>query len=236
MSRGVCGLLIVAVLSGGNSGGIAQERERPPTAETPESKDPAAGYVRGDSRSVLDEAYLPAPLTPDRREVWDRMRRDTTSVEAFYDLGNAYYDEGSLERAGAALNEALERDPDHLASLVNLGVVLNEMGRADEAMGHLARAVERSPDDVLALCNLGLSYYAKGDHAKAVDLYTRALATEPDSQLAHYNLGVAFADAGIYQEAIREWELVIRANPDSDGARQAQDNIRVIRNLLRHSE
>jgi cytochrome c-type biogenesis protein CcmH/NrfG len=67
-------------------------------------------------------------------------------------------------------------------------------------------------------------------------MYVKALSIDPESQLAHYNLGVAFADAGIYKEAIREWNAVVAAGPSTDAARQAQDNIRVLRNLMRQPQ
>ena len=101
------------------------------------------------------------------------------------------------------------------------------------------RCLAAAPQTAQEYLNRGMARYFQGDlpgvladFAKAVELYVRALSVDPESQLAHYNLGVAFADAGIYQEAIREWQAVARIDPKSDAARQAQDNIRVLRSVM----
>jgi tetratricopeptide (TPR) repeat protein len=233
--RGVC--ILFGLLAVGWGVGAQERLDHPVKAEPPEFRDPPVQVVRyPKTPSVLDEKYLPPPADPDHKELWEAMRRDTTKAEAFYQLGNAYYDESQLELARRAFSEALRRDAKHLPSRVNLGVVLNEMGETDEAIQHLTEAVKQAPDDIMALCNLGLAFYAKQEFAKAVKMYLKALSIDPESQLAHYNLGVAFADAGIYKEAIREWEAVVRADPRSEAARQAQDNIRVLRNLMRQGE
>ncbi|MBU1700489.1 MAG: tetratricopeptide repeat protein [Candidatus Eisenbacteria bacterium] len=219
-------------------GVAAQQENRPPVkAEPPEFHDSTPPMTVIEPRpSVLDASYLPPPQTEEHKSAWEAMRSDTVGVQKFYELGNVYYDEGQRDLARYAFEEAIRRDPDHLPSRVNLGVVLNETGKAEEAILHLEYAVAHAPDDVMALCNLGLAYYSLENFAKAVDLYTKALSIDPESQLAHYNLGVAFADAGIYEEAIREWRQVAQIDPKSDAARQAQDNIRVLRNVMKRGD
>jgi tetratricopeptide (TPR) repeat protein len=229
-------LVIIALLALLGSVQAQDKPDRQVKAEPPEYKDPPAEVTLIESGSVLNAEYLPPPELAEHRQIWESVRQDTSNVKLLYDLGNAYYDEGRRTPSKRAFEAAVKRDPRHLPSRVNLGVVLNELGETDHAIRHLEMATELSPDDILALCNLGLAYYAKDLTAKAVDMYLKALSIDPESQLAHYNLGVAFADAGIYKEAIFEWEAVIQAGPTTDAAKQAQDNIRVLRNIMRQGE
>jgi tetratricopeptide (TPR) repeat protein len=231
-------LAALILVTGGYAVAQGQNAPKPPVkAEPPEFHDEPMDIAVIEARpSVLEESYLPAPQTEEHKSAWEQMRADTTDAEKFYELGNVYYDEGQRDLARYAFEEAIRRDANHLPARVNLGVVLNETGKADQAVPHLEYAVAHAPDDVIALCNLGLAYYSLENVAKAVDLYGKALSIDPESQLAHYNLGVAFADAGIYQEAIREWRQVATIDPKSDAARQAQDNIRVLRNVMRRTQ
>jgi tetratricopeptide (TPR) repeat protein len=239
MSKTLYGFLVfIALLALFGSVEAQDKPDREVKAEPPEYKDPPAEVSQVESvvEGVLNVEYLPPPELAEHRQLWESVRQDTNNVKLLYDLGNAYYDEGRRTPSKRAFEQAVKRDPRHLPSRVNLGVVLNELGETDGAIRHLEMATELSPDDLLALCNLGLAYYAKDLTAKAVDMYLKALSIDPESQLAHYNLGVAFADAGIYKEAIFEWEAVVQAGPTSDAAKQAQDNIRVLRNIMRQGE
>jgi tetratricopeptide (TPR) repeat protein len=79
--------------------------------------------------------------------------------EPYYNAGNALARAGDLDRAIAALNQALKTADDHLAAQAyyNLGNVYFSMSRYEDAVQVYQQALLREPDDADARYNLELT-------------------------------------------------------------------------------
>lgn len=154
---------------------------------------------------------------------------ESTNYRQHFDLANAYYDAGELAKAEARYRRAIALNPDYTEALVNLGSLLGDMGRNDDAVEILEQALAADPEDCKARSNLGNVYYSMGRYPDAMYEYQRAIDIDPACYTAHFNIAVAFADAGIFREAVKWWREVVRIAPGTAAARQAQENIELLR-------
>lgn len=107
------------------------------------------------------------------------------------DLGNVYYFQRDLIKAGASFRAALAVDPDSVMALINLGVVLKDSGRLEEALGHLRRAHELAPDTDGSLRNLVATLIEADQCEEALSVAARALQRNPSGYEAHKYHGLA---------------------------------------------
>jgi len=157
---------------------------------------------------------------------------DSLNPQLHYQLANALHDAGNKEDALFEYDKVLSLKPDFKEALVNRGAVLNELGLVTNAISSFEKALALAPGDTKALVNLGNSFYALQMYDKALKQYK--LAVEADTAFAegYYYIGIAFADAGIYREAVREWERILAVAPNSETARNARENIDVLKNFI----
>ena len=95
-------------------------------------------------------------------------------------LGVQYYEQGELEKAGAAFRRAVEITPENGVRQMALGSVLRRLGREDEAAVHLARARERLPED--DHYNLACLEAITGNVDAALEHLEKALAEDPSQR------------------------------------------------------
>jgi len=149
-----------------------------------------------------------------------------------YELGNLYYDVGQLQFAEARYRRAIELNPKFTKALVNLGTVLSDQNRLKDAVEQFEAALNLDPEDCKARSNLGNAYYSQERYPDAMYQYQRAIDIDPDCYSAYFNIAVAFADAGIFREAVKWWRDVVRIAPGTGAARQAQENIDLLKPLV----
>jgi tetratricopeptide (TPR) repeat protein len=161
---------------------------------------------------------------------------DSLNPQLHYQLANALHDAGNREEALSEYDKALSLKPEFKEALVNRGAVLNELGRIQDAIVSFEGALKFAPRDTRALVNLGNSFYALQEYGEAIKRYKLAVATDSTFAEGYYYIGVAFADAGIYREAVREWERILAVAPNSEAAKNARENIDVLKNFLSGSQ
>ncbi|MGD2134340.1 MAG: M48 family metalloprotease [Maricaulaceae bacterium] len=112
-----------------------------------------------------------------------------TSTEGLYARAFAYYQQGNLPQAMAALDELLTREPDDPYFLETKGQFFYEFGRPELAIEPYERAVELLPDSALFRTGLAQSLIDLNDDERideALNHIIAALAIEPDNAYAWY--------------------------------------------------
>ena len=145
------------------------------------------------------EAYNNLGLALQRNGEYDRAIgafneatrvRDMKYAEAWYNLGNLYF-----ERAPTLTTDA-ERSA--------------EYDRAIEAYG---LAVKNAPDFAGAHYNLGQAYYARKDLPAALAAYQAAVKANPKHAGAWHNMGIVYRDMGQPELAVEAIEKAVTLNP-----------------------
>jgi tetratricopeptide (TPR) repeat protein len=144
---------------------------------------------------------------------------DSSFVDGFVSLGQAYMESGDYGAAIPALRHALELSPDSPPAHQLLGYALLSQGYAGEAIQHL----QRSPDKTA----LGIAQIQTGQLPEAVTNLQAALAEHPNDPDLLYYLGRA---SGLL--AKQSVDTLLAAYPDSPRAHQAMaENYFVLRRM-----
>ena len=139
------------------------------------------------------------------------------SAEAHRQLGLTYLQQGELECAQQALQEAARWSPDDPQTLVGLGQAMARQGKADSARRILKRAerirqeeeelrplrdaTTRYPNRPQSHFNLGVAYARMGRLALAQQAYWQAVKTDPSYGRAYKGLGTLAMSAGELEQA-----------------------------------
>jgi tetratricopeptide (TPR) repeat protein len=128
-------------------------------------------------------------------------------AEAFYNLGNAYFAQGHVDKAISHLEKAVEISPDYVDAHNNLGHILLAQGQLDKAIAHFKKAVEVNPDHTEAHYNLANALWRRGQIHEAIVQYQKALETEPHFVEAQNNL--AWLLATCVEPSLRNGEKAV---------------------------
>ena len=128
-------------------------------------------------------------------------------------LGVAYMNQQSFEKALKAFQDAAARDPKLTAARLNQGIALLSLGRVDAAKEFLEEAVKRDPADPNAWYSLGLLYKNTSDAQAAVDAFRRVTEIDPNDADTWYFLGSAYSQTRQYPQAIDAFQHAIKLNP-----------------------
>ena len=135
---------------------------------------------------------------------------DPAYADGWINAARAAIAEGNLDKAQAALDEALKRGPDLARAHFFQGQVLKSRGQYDRALEHFRRAHDQYPRDRVVLNEMGRTLFLQEKHAEAVEALGKVLAIDPEDLQAHYNLMLAYGALGRKAEAERERVLYLR--------------------------
>jgi tetratricopeptide (TPR) repeat protein len=125
--------------------------------------------------------------------------------------GEAYLDEGDLDKARVEFKNALQAAPDDADALVASGRVQERLGRIREAAELYQRAVDRQPGHAPARAELGRVFVMAGMAQKAMEIVGPGLERKPDDpRLLAVRAGARAQlrdTAGAMQDAERAYSL-----------------------------
>jgi tetratricopeptide (TPR) repeat protein len=101
-------------------------------------------------------------------------------------MGDAYaeaatlLEDGRLDDAAVALEQAVEREPEATAPLVDLAHCLFALGRVDEALDRIEAALALAPGDPAVVASASALYGSAGQEERAYALAEQRLEATPD--------------------------------------------------------
>jgi len=137
-----------------------------------------------------------------------------TEAREWYEIGNAWYDQGKWDKAGKAYSRALALDPSLKAASYNLSRALAEAGDYDGAFEAIEGVVAADPSNVRALSAKAYILYRKGDAAAALRVYDEVLKLDPYAPDAIYNATLLRDASGDHAGAIAGIEPLAKAKAD----------------------
>lgn len=138
----------------------------------------------------------------------------TDNYVAHSNLGIAYAEIGSIEKAICHYNKTLELYPDFISTHNNLGIALSSTGRYDEAIEHYFKALQIDPGYATAHRNLCNAMAALDNFEHLLSRYLMTFQNYPGQEIALYKLGIALSEHGRMSEAINFYFQALAVNPD----------------------
>jgi len=118
-------------------------------------------------------------------------RLDPAHSAAWAQLARLFMSEGQVNRADAALTEAIRHEPSDPLVMDLIGTVSSLMGEYHQARHWYERAVEARPRHTPYLINLANNAVYFGDTARAMEILDAIIAIDPASPQAHWALAGA---------------------------------------------
>jgi enediyne biosynthesis protein E4 len=144
-------------------------------------------------------------------------------------LGQAYMEQGRLERASTSFLGALRLDSLYAPAYHAQGRILVRRQNFERAILAFGRACQLDTSFTEAFNDLGQAYHQLGDLTRAVAAYRRAVASAPDMALPRMNLGMAYAMQGDLKAATKALEESIEKDRELVQAYDALAQVHVAR-------
>jgi tetratricopeptide (TPR) repeat protein len=134
--------------------------------------------------------------------------------------GQKNLDEGDINSAMDAFNQALQKDPNHAKALVGMArCFLLASGQdptlAEKAGALLDKVLASSPKDAEAVIYRGVVHEAQGHLNRARQHYERGVALDGRLFIGHFNLGRAAGQMKHWDTAVRELEEAVHIEPEN---------------------
>jgi cytochrome c-type biogenesis protein CcmH/NrfG len=125
----------------------------------------------------------PAPATggADRIAALERQTRaDPENVNAWTELGNAYFDSQQYEQAVSAYQKSLELNPNNANVWTDMGVMYRRSGKPEEAIKAFDQAIAADPKHEVARMNKGIVLlHDLHDFDGAIEAWEKLLEVNP---------------------------------------------------------
>jgi tetratricopeptide (TPR) repeat protein len=108
---------------------------------------------------------------------------DSNYVDAWNNLGVAYYYYGNLDSAVICFKRTLDINQDYPPAHNNAGYILDALGDYDQAIAHYHKAIELRPNYMIAMANLVDTYVHKKDYQSARQILDAMRKTNPQNYL-----------------------------------------------------
>jgi arylsulfatase A-like enzyme/Tfp pilus assembly protein PilF len=139
---------------------------------------------------------------------------DPDVIDAWFNLGNAYYKVGRFEDAIKYFSRALQLKPDYDLAVINMANAYRKLGNDDAALAGYERYLTIDPKNAQVHYQIGEIYLDRGDEAKAQGEFTKALAIDPRTASARNALGAMAFARGDVAGAEREIRAALALKPD----------------------
>ncbi len=135
-------------------------------------------------------------------------------------------EQGDMDGAIAALEDATQANPDNPVAWNNLGNLNAQRGRSERAMELYRRAIEADPKRLEPHYNLAGALLDAGRTDEAIEEYERAAAIDDANAAVYYNLAYALYQASRFDKAWVALEKARARGVEEDQATRLEAAIR----------
>lgn len=144
-----------------------------------------------------------------RETFLEAVRMDGTRPEAYAELGNLFYGNGSYQHATTFLKEALKRDPHNVDALVYMGNVLVMTHYPQEAMTTYDSALLYDPRNIKALLSKAALLGRLKRYDEAIRTADQVIGRNSNIPQAYLTKGEAYEQLGKQEDAIQAFERAL---------------------------
>ncbi len=149
----------------------------------------------------LDEEYTGSPGD----NSWD-----TAEVSAL--RASRLYEDGQIQAALAAIDQALEVNPSNPAWHFNKALTLDALERFSEALQEYSQAAELCPDDIEILNCLAMDYTRVGQFDKAIETFEYIEKLAPDFEPSYCNRIITYTEMELHEKAEQMFYMAQQIN------------------------
>ena len=206
---------------------IIQGMDAETAADDPTKAKQVVEDIRGNPQaSSIDKAIAEAVSLQDQGEVEEAIKIWQGIADAFeevdielaararFSVGYLLSQQGKLEDAIAAYDEAIRRKPDLVEAYNNRGAAKGTLGRYEAAIADFDETIRRKPGYAEAYRNRGTAKDDLGRYEAAIADFDEAIRRKPDYAEAYFNRGNAKSKPGQHEDAITDFDEAIRRKPD----------------------
>ena len=140
------------------------------------------------------------------------------SAESYNRLGTLHYQQGDMDKAIQAFENALKRSPHHKTAKQNLNQLYRQKAfnalkrRAfDEGTTYFEKAIRLDPENATTYRVIGDGYALASEFAQAITYYQKSLDLAPNEAETQKNLALTWTNHGVKLRNRGEWDAAIRA-------------------------
>jgi tetratricopeptide (TPR) repeat protein len=135
----------------------------------------------------------------------------------YYNLGNAFAEEGRHLEAVTAYQRTVQIDPGHHRAFFNMGNSFRNLGRYRDAVDAYNEALRIDPTLEAVYVNLGVAYMEEGEPKRSIGVYLRGLHYAPEDVRLHIGLVLAYMETGDRSAAEGHYRLLEGKDPELAG-------------------
>ena len=149
----------------------------------------------------------------------EAIKYNSDNLEAYLNLGLAYYRQGKYEKAIAEYQEVIQRNKRDYRAYYNRGLAYLALNDYQLAITDYQTALVYSSDantesKSLIYNDLALAYIMLAEDESAILNFSKAIALNANNYDAYFNRGCAHHRQGKYQAAIDDFTRVVQLNPN----------------------
>ena len=139
------------------------------------------------------------------------------TAEAYFNLGNAYFELEQYNEAVKAYTRAIELEESFARASYNLARVYLISGKVETGIDVLHQILEQDEDNSVILNTLAYAYTLSGETGKALEIYGQVLQRSQYDKNALYNSGIIYWERQNREKAIEVFTSLYSIDPqDAD--------------------
>lgn len=139
-------------------------------------------------------------------------------ADAYFNLGNLYYEAGEYEKAIGPLQKAVAQRPYDSDAHYTLGNAYDKLKRYPEATKEFELMTQIEPKNDMVFYNLANAYLYQKKYEQASAQYQKAISLNPKNGGAHYGIGLAYLNLRKSKEATEAFQQAINVDPNNADA------------------
>ncbi len=170
-----------AVKEGGKSFGVTAQQGSEVARAVDKRKKASMGnshFFGSDDKNALTDYNSALKLQPD-------------DVNAYYNRGVAYLNQGNYAQAIADFNQALKLQPNFVEAYNSRGLAYKNQGNYTQAIADFNSALKLQPNNAVVYYNRGNAYDTQGNYTQAIADFNSALKLQPNFVEAYNSRGLA---------------------------------------------
>jgi len=155
------------------------------------------------------------------------IQQDSTSINAYFQLGNVYSELEDTENEIKILKAALHKFPEDAQLLNWLGYTFAEKGiKLDKAIKLLKKAVSIDAENVYIWDSLAWAFFQSGKYQQALEAMKLVLDQKFKDSVVNYHIGNIFWKLGEMEKAMQNWNKAIEINNNEEGVNKSKEMIK----------